>query len=164
MSEVESKDTKKRKFKVDWLTIFVIAVIAMRLFNVFTINSISGTSMYPTLQDGQIVVGSNYSVLTDKLFYNDIVVTKVDGKMLIKRIVALPGDRVSIKDGVLRVNYQWVQENYAYWDGEPVGDMEEIILEDDEYFVMGDNRLYSRDSREFGPVKKSQIISKIFHE
>ena len=70
----------------------------------------------------------------------------------------MPGDTVSIRDNTIYVNGEEVEEDYAYGE---TSDYEEITLDDDEYFILGDNRPISKDSRYFGPVKEDEIIGKV---
>jgi signal peptidase I len=82
----------------------------------------------------------------------------------IKRIVGLPGDRVEIKDGSIYINSQKIDEPYLTSNEQTktVAKDLDIKLKEDEYFVLGDNRNHSRDSREIGPVPKQNIVSKIW--
>ena len=84
-------------------------------------------------------------------------VVKTNKTYIIKRIIGLPGESVAYIDGKLYINEKAAQDKYALSDME---DFEEVKLAGDEYFVMGDNRKVSQDSRAIGPVKKSQILGK----
>ena len=112
--------------------------------------------MEPTLRDKQIVLIKKYNL---DLNYNDIVVIKKNNKIIIKRIVGIPKDTVKIED-------------YVYINGKKIDDLstedagiasKEITLKEDEYFVLGDNRQNSIDSRfqEIGNIKANEIIGKI---
>jgi signal peptidase I len=94
----------------------------------------------------------------------DIVVFRPPGSNsdpYIKRIIGLPGDTVEVRDGSVFVNEQRLEENYVssatYWRG---GDDSSLVVPEDEFFMLGDNRENSSDSRSFGTVPKDNIIGK----
>ncbi|MCH4222491.1 MAG: signal peptidase I [Solobacterium sp.] len=140
----------------------IVAIIVFILFYfVFGITSVSGNSMNPNYTDGQTVlfvrINKTYSV-------GDVVGIKMTkGDSYIKRIVAVAGDTVDLQDGVLYVNGSPKTETYAIGTTQPEsGDVTyPLTLKDQEYFVLGDNREASIDSRSFGPVVESQIEGKI---
>lgn len=79
---------------------------------------------------------------------------------LVKRVVATPGESVQIKNGKLYINNQQVKENFEDMD-DPGLAKDKIILKDDEFFCLGDNRNHSKDSRNLGPIPKKTIIGKL---
>ncbi|HIU12093.1 MAG TPA: signal peptidase I [Candidatus Onthocola stercorigallinarum] len=135
--------------------LIIIAVILIRTF-IITPVRVDGASMDQTLEDGQILLLYKLA----NVDYGDIVVLdeEKEGEIIIKRIIGMPGDTVSIRDNTIYVNGEEVEEDYAYGE---TSDYEEITLDDDEYFILGDNRPISKDSRYFGPVKEDEIIGKI---
>ncbi len=135
--------------------LIIIAVILIRTF-IITPVRVDGASMDQTLEDGQILLLYKLS----NIDYGDIVVLdeEKEGEIIIKRIIGMPGDTVSIKDNTVYVNGEELEEDYAYGE---TSDYEEITLGDDEYFILGDNRPISKDSRYFGPVKEDEIIGKV---
>ena len=135
--------------------LIIIAVILIRTF-IITPVRVDGASMDQTLEDGQILLLYKLA----NVDYGDIVVLdeEKEGEIIIKRIIGMPGDTVSIKDNTVYVNGEEVEEDYAYGE---TSDYEEITLDDDEYFILGDNRPISKDSRYFGPVKEDEIIGKV---
>ena len=112
--------------------------------------------MEPTLKDKKIVLMKKFNL---KLSYNDIIVIRKNDKIIIKRLVGLPKDTVEIRD-YLYINGEKFDDYFT-----PSGKMskEKIILKENEYFVLGDNRKNSIDSRfeEVGIIKKEEIIGKI---
>ena len=135
--------------------LIIIAVILIRTF-IITPVRVDGASMDQTLEDGQILLLYKLS----NIDYGDIIVLdeEKEGEIIIKRIIGMPGDTVSINDNTVYVNGEELEEDYAYGE---TSDYEEITLGDDEYFILGDNRPISKDSRYFGPVKEDEIIGKI---
>jgi len=150
----------------------VMVLIAFLL--VFTIGmktSIIGVSMEPTLHNGQEVLINRFQYLISNPQVGDVVVFQPNGNenthLYAKRVVAVPGDKLQIKDGKLYVNNQLSNFSVQYDKiADPGMISEEMKLGKDEYFVLGDNCNNSEDSRygNIGPVKKEYIIGKIwFH-
>ena len=133
----------------------IIAVILIRTFLVTPIR-VNGTSMYPTLKQNDLMI-LNKIGLKSGINRWDIVVVKEDNKYIIKRVIALPNESVAYIDGKLYINKREVDDNYSL---SRTSDFSEIYLKENEYFVMGDNRSVSADSRIIGPVSKKQIIGK----
>ena len=135
--------------------LIIIAVILIRTF-IITPVRVDGASMDQTLEDGQILLLYKLA----NVDYGDIVVLdeEKEGEIIIKRIIGMPKDTVSKKDNTVYVNDEELEEDYAYGE---TSDYEEITLGDDEYFILGDNRPISKDSRYFGPVKEDEIIGKV---
>lgn len=140
-------------------TIFQILIIGIVIFSInqffFQICFVRGTSMYPTLRDGSIMIIQKINL---KLQHNDIIVIKKNNKIITKRLVGLPNDKIKI-DKFLFVNGKKNDDLFI----EDCGEIkEEITLKDDEYFVLGDNRAHSIDSRfsEIGIIHKNEILGK----
>ncbi len=130
--------------------IFVLALLILRMK--YGIVIVDGESMASTLHNRQIVlIQRDISSLGD----GDIVVFDQDNKRMIKRIVASSGDTVELSDELVKVN-DIVVRPYSY-EGSP----HLYTLGDNEYFVIGDNYLNSYDSRDFGPITKSQIAGEV---
>ena len=137
--------------------VIVLIVIGIRFFIVTPIK-VNGMSMYDTLNGKEIML----------LWYQkdikryDIVVADLmeDGKKtdtLIKRVYGLPGETISCEDGVIYINGKKTDDSYAYG---ATNDFGSITLGSDEYFLLGDNRGVSLDSRIFGPINKKHIDGK----
>lgn len=135
--------------------IIVIVVVLIRTF-IITPVRVDGTSMKNTLNDGDILLLYKLSQI-DRF---DIVVLneEKDNEIIIKRIIGLPGDTISIKDDKIYVNGEEIDNSYAYGETSDYG---EITLKNNEYFILGDNRLVSKDSRYFGPVTEDEILGKV---
>ena len=143
------------------LLAFLIAIV-LRAY-VFDITRVEGTSMYPNLQNGDNVITSKITYLLGEPEQGDIVVLKapdVPGADYIKRVVALPNDELEITDGKVLINGEILDEPYL--DGiDTRGDIHTIIPEGF-YFVMGDNRSESHDSRSesVGLISQDSIVGK----
>ena len=125
-----------------------------------------GDSMEPAFSAGSILVCTR-STAPEKLRYGDCVVAKVccQGKPMtvIKRIVGLPGDRIQIRDGLLYRNDVAVEESLPLMEDPGIAERT-VLLAPGNYFLLGDNRNHSRDSREFGSVPACLITNRIlFH-
>ncbi len=148
--------SKKRKIICD-ITVFILALsVLVSIRYAFNPVVVSGDSMYPTFCNADLCTGTR-PASADALSAGDVVVFKEDGALMIKRIVAAPGDDVLIESGMLYVNEKLSAYQYEKIE-EPGIAKETVHISDDEYFCMGDNRNTSYDSRSYGPVTYSQII------
>ena len=169
-----------------FIKVFVVSAIVILLFVNFVAHPVrvDGRSMYPTLKDGEFGFTNVGGVLLNGVERGDIVVVTMEenGQKThwVKRVIGLPGEIVSCVNDVIYINGKVLDETkyidpdyrqslvdkFGYFNKVPnadntnVEDFEEVKLKDDEYYVMGDNRPYSKDSRYVGPVKKSQIFAK----
>ena len=135
--------------------IIVVLIILLRIF-VITPVRVDGASMRDTLEDGDILI--LYKLARIDRF--DIVVLDeaVDDEIIIKRIIGMPGETVEIRNGEIYINGEVIEDEYAYGE---TSDYDEVTLGDDEYFILGDNRLISKDSRYFGPVKEDELMGEV---
>ena len=135
---------------IPFICIAFIIVIGLILTTNFKLIIISGQSMAPTYNSGQLVIMQyNKSVERD-----DVIVFTLGNKDYIKRIVAVPHDSVEQKKGYLYIN--GIKTYYTSEVDEKI-----IELAEDEFYVVGDNFENSNDSRYFGVVKYNQILGKI---
>lgn len=156
------KNPKKgwKKELKEWVVAIVFAVIAALIIRTFIFEPVrvSGGSMKETLQNNEIMIVTKYDYLFGKPNRFDIVICHYPGRKeaFVKRIVGLPGDTVSMNNGILSVNGVEYEENYI--THRPGYTLDEISLADDEYFVLGDNRSNSNDSHIIGPIHRNQIL------
>ena len=135
--------------------IIIIAIILIRAF-IITPVRVDGNSMKNTFEDGDLLLLFKLGNV-DRF---DVVVLdeEYDDEIIIKRIIGLPGETVEIKNGKIYINEEEISDDYGYGE---TSDYEKTTLSADEYFILGDNRLISKDSRYFGPVKEEEIMGKI---
>lgn len=171
---------------LDFIKVFALSAIVILLFVNFIAHPITvvGHSMDPTLQTGEYGFTSVISMTLSKPERGDVVVLKMsgiaqddEGEYWVKRVIGLPGETIEAKDGVVYINSQpldeseYLDEEYmqatlqafedqtGYEYGYFTNDFDAVTLGDNEYFVMGDNRPYSKDSRheDVGPVDASKL-------
>lgn len=133
-------------------TVFLVIILFRTVIMERTI--INGNSMYPTLLDGDICLTIKYK--KEPVRY-DIVVAKAQGQTIIKRVIGLPGETLEVKNGVVYIDGEKVDAKYDFYSKESGVLSEPYTLAGDEYFLMGDNRQESYDSRKFGGVKSDNI-------
>lgn len=135
---------------------YVVIIILVLLFKKFIASPIrvNGDSMYPTLTDGDIMILDNLSYRLRKIERFDIVVVKVKKEYIIKRVIGLPGEKIDYINGQLYINDK-ANSDDAFDD---ITDDYSIVVPDGEYFILGDNRLNSLDSRFFGTFKDNEIL------
>lgn len=154
------------EFIKDTIGYVIVAVVVILLFlYVISFQQVMGPSMNPTFNENDIVLISKVHYKLSDVKRGDIVVLEHDGvKNLIKRVVGLPGEHIEYKNGKLYINGVIYSEKYLDELVTPdfnITSLGSYTVPDDEYFVLGDNRLNSQDSRSIGFIKKNQIIGKV---
>lgn len=157
------------KKDLSYIKVIVIAVILalfMRTF-LFNIVRVQQTSMYPTVKPNDIILSSSLYRFKKDFKRGDIIVFKSpsEKKMLIKRIVGLPGEKVEIYDGSIYIDGELLEEKYFKEKPYTLAPTREFEVQEDELFVLGDNRnpRASVDSRIFGSIKIKSIRSHPFY-
>ena len=140
---------------------YAIIIIAVILFRTFLYSPIrvSGASMVPTLNNGDIMILDKIGYRTKGLDRFDIVVIKYEKEKIIKRVIGLPGDYIQYENDKLYVNGEYVDEPFdrKEMDDFTLEDLGENIIPEGKYLVLGDNRPVSKDSRIIGLVDKKDI-------
>ena len=130
---------------------------------------VEGTSMLPMLEDqdrlfiNKFVYSRLGSLVGDEIHRSDVVVFLYPHdheKSYIKRVIALPGDRLRIDHGTVWVNGKALDESYVPLKYQDDRSQPEMTMPEGEYFVMGDHRSISQDSRDFGPVERNLIYGR----
>ena len=162
---VEVKPKKPKGKRDDFLfglfqDILLSLIIIIILINFVAIPvRVDGTSMYPNLKDGDFGFSG---IFTKRLGLERFDVVVIDSSKtedrIVKRIIGLPGETVTYKDNQLYIDGEAIEETFISDD--VYTENFTITLGEDEYFVMGDNRTVSRDSRYYGPFSSSEIIAK----
>lgn len=167
--------SKKEGGKKEFWELFRFAIIAVLIvipIRVFVAQPfiVSGLSMYPTFNNAQYLVVDELSYRFESPERDDVIVFRYPldtTKFFIKRIIGLPGETVDIKNGdqitiTNKDNPQGFLLSEPFVQNESTTGDTHIVLADDQYFVMGDNRTASSDSRYWGPVPRNLIIGRVF--
>jgi len=120
-----------------------------------------GHAMEPTIQDGEHLTVAR---TIDRIERGHIIVfryPKDESKNFIKRVVGLPGEEIAIKDGHVLINGRELDEAYVAAGNRSADTREPFAIPDDEYFVMGDNRRNSSDSRHWGTVRRELVWAQV---
>lgn len=182
MEENKEEHIRKKKKKektglkyelLDLLKTFIVCFIVVFLLSHFVVKpvQVDGDSMYPTLENQEIGLVNVFSAKHLGINRFDVVVVKHEetNDNWVKRVIGMPKDTVYAKDDVVYVNGKAIEEPYL--DSDYVSqirrqgkkfteDFDPVTLGEDEYFLMGDNRVVSYDSRAVGAFKKEDIIGK----
>lgn len=155
--------------------LIILAVVLIRIF-IFDPVRVDGPSMDNTLKNGQVLILNKIGYKKDKIKRYDIVVADVcingtsinkpdsncKKERIVKRVIGLPNETIYAKDGKVYVDGKEVDSSFASTatDDFNLEDLGYTKIEGSSYFLMGDNRAVSLDSRTFGPVKEEQIVGK----
>lgn len=151
--------------------LMALAVFLVIYFFIARPFQVSGDSMFPTYKDREYIFTNIIGIKLGEIKRGDVIVFKApigNDKDFIKRVIGLPGDTVELKAGYVYVNGQKLDES-AYlnsdvrtYGGTFLSDNVQKKVSEGSLFVLGDNRSYSSDSREWGLLKESAIIGKSF--
>ncbi|MCI8342400.1 MAG: signal peptidase I [Firmicutes bacterium] len=173
MGELRKAKKRKKMFnEIVSLAVILLIAIVFRLF-VFGVVIIKGASMEPSLFHNDVAVINKISRLTGSFDRGDIVVCLynkgISDEYIIKRVIGVPGDVIDVEMGddyhyYININGERLNEPYIKEPMDQTGDIEyPFTVEDDSYFIMGDNRNNSNDSRSklIGSVSKNNIKGKL---
>lgn len=163
---------------LEYIVLAVVAIAVALLIQAFLVKPyrIPSPSMEDTLLIGDRVLVDRISWRFSEPRRGDVTVfpSPMLGQVLIKRIVGMPGETLSLRDGAVYVDGKRLKEPYVrrvngrpepsapFGNGLAWSLQQPYTVPDDSYFMMGDNRTDSGDSREFGPVKRSQLVGRAF--
>lgn len=153
--QVMKKETKRELIIYG---IIILVIILVRTFIVTPVR-VNGTSMHPTLKDGEIMILNKIDYVFDDIERFDIVVVKTDHNKIIKRVIGLPGESLRYENNILYINDKKIDEPFLK-EATSDFDLSELGYErlpKDCYFVIGDNRDNSNDSRIIGCISKKDI-------
>lgn len=169
-----TKSPAKRKVNawLEWVVVIAVAVSAALVVRAYVLQqfAVAGTSMYSTLHDGDRVLVNKLSYRLHDPRRGDIVVLKtiesIGERDLIKRVVALPGETVEYTSCVLYIDGKKLVEPYldatVVLPNQCGPDQTALTVPEGTVFVLGDNRNWSKDSRNLGPIKYDDIIGRAF--
>jgi len=148
-----------------WIRDLAISALASALIIIFLYQPVrvEGTSMLPRLEDRDRLFINKFVYHIESIHRDDIVVFHYPRdleKSYIKRVIALPGDNIRIDHGQVWLNGKPLKEPYVPEEYRDTRSMAAMVVPDDCYFMMGDHRSISSDSREFGPVERTLIYGK----
>ena len=148
-----------------WMRELVVSVSVSAFIIIFLYQPVrvEGTSMLPMLKDQDRLFINKMAYRVGEIHRGDVVVFLYPhdhSKSYIKRVIALPGDALRIDHGLVYVNGKKIAEKYVPLRFEDERSQPEMVVPEHEYFVMGDHRSISSDSRDFGPVERGLIYGK----
>ncbi|MGH9587361.1 MAG: signal peptidase I [Acidobacteriaceae bacterium] len=148
-----------------WLRDLLVSVAASFMIITFVYQPVrvEGTSMLPELRDQDRLFINKFAYHFESISRGDVVVfhyPRDPSKSYIKRVIALPGDSLRIDEGRVYVNGKRIAEPYVPLRFRDDRSMAKMVIPTNEYFVMGDHRSISSDSRDFGPVPRGLIYGK----
>lgn len=133
--------------------VLIVLILVLKSYVVTTIR-VNGNSMNPTLKNNDIMLLNKIGYRFSDIERFDIVVVQNGDSKIIKRVIGLPGEVVEYKDNTFYIDDEVVEDKYNSIEQEDFL----VVLGEDEYFVMGDNRGDSLDSRILGPILKDKIL------
>ena len=152
------------KNKVKVLLPYIIIILVVLFIKAFIVTPIkvNGESMYPTLEEGDIMILNKTAYYFNKPERFDIVVVNMPDEYLIKRVIGLPGEHIEYKDNTLYVDGKKVKENFknGVTDDFNIEELGSDTIPLNTYLVLGDNRENSLDSRELGFIREDQLLGR----
>ncbi len=165
VSQENPKNRRKSSFWSEIIKFTLITLLIVVPFRLYVAQPfiVSGASMDPTFADGDYLIVDQISKDFTGPSRDSVIIFKYpkdETKYFIKRVIGIPGDVIEIKDGAVIVNGKTIEEPFIDDINRKSDNMDEITLSPGEYFVLGDNRKGSLDSRSWGTVKEDLIIGR----
>lgn len=156
--QIQQNKSEILKALIEVTVIFAILFFAVEM--IFHPVIVDGESMEPTFHDGQLLLCSTDMESLNR--FDCVTAAVTDRDTVIKRIIGMPGETISMIHGRIYVDGRILTDDNERPVCQDAGVLSSpVTLGEDEYFIMGDNRNHSSDSRTFGPVKKEQITGKV---
>lgn len=151
-------------------TIVFVSIFILLFFFLGQLLEITGDSMYPTFKNGEQILAEKISIKFEDIKRTDIIIFKGETNkniLVIKRIIGLPGEIIQLKNSGVYINGSILNEAYLTpntltAEGKVLKNGVEYKIPSDSYVVLGDNRKSSTDSRDWGYIKKEDIVGKAF--
>lgn len=157
-------ERNRRSEWLEWAKAIVIAVVLAFLLRtfVFSTSIVEGESMYPALENGERIIFNKFIYLVSEPARGDIVIIQHPQKNYVKRIIGLPNEMIEMRDHVLYVDGVKQESSFVGdFEMQLTGNFGPIDVPEDSYFVMGDNRAISKDSRNgLGFISRAEIIGR----
>lgn len=157
-------ETKKAIREIlSWVAVFAAAILVAALIQFFVLEPlrVDGQSMSQTLVHNEFILVSKADYWQQEPQRLDVVICRYPGRedTYVKRVVGIPGDTVEVRKDVVLVNGTALQEDYITYPADY--NFGPINLSQDEYFVLGDNRIHSTDSHIIGPIRRDAILGRV---
>ncbi len=161
---------KKESFWVEIIKTLILAVLIVLPIRYFIFQPffVQGSSMYPNFEDGDYLIVDETTYRFRDPQRGEVIIFKYPedtSQLFIKRIIGLPGESIEIEDGEIIITNdsgkQILEEDYISSDNKTLGNIK-VNLTEDEYFVLGDNRMFSSDSRRWGTLPRENIIGRAY--
>lgn len=148
-----------------WVRDLIVSLGISAFFIIFLYQpvKVEGTSMLPGLEDQERIFVNKFVYRWEPISRGDVVVFRYPrdtSKSYIKRIIAVPGDRIAIDKGRVYINGLLLREDYVPGEYHDLRSYPDTVIHSGSYFVMGDHRSLSSDSRDFGPIEERFLIGK----
>jgi signal peptidase I len=152
-----------KSIKITLLRVGILLGVVFVTYQCFLLPfRVQGDSMLPTLLDGTVHLSYRRAYRTEGPKRGDIVLLDIAGgrQILVKRIVGLPGERFSVRQGVIYINGEPIEEPYLHTHNKS-WNLQELILRPEEYFFMGDNRSMDMASHTADTIRRERIIARV---
>lgn len=163
--DAEQENKKAIREIISWVALFVAAIAAAGLLVRYVAEAVrvEGTSMVSTLHNNEFVLVNKRAYLNADPQRLDVVICRYPGReeTYVKRIVGVPGDTVEVREQTVYVNGGILNEPYI--ECPPDYEYPPTTMGEDQYFVLGDNRVHSTDSHIIGPISRDAILGRVLN-